>query len=110
MSTRTAPPFRADHVGSLLRPPQLHQARERHAPQARIGSTRKITPVPVNHQDSRKKTHGVEVVKPQVGHWPLLPTLRAPERIGIIRAGTGASGANPAIGPFGTDAARASPR
>jgi 5-methyltetrahydropteroyltriglutamate--homocysteine methyltransferase len=28
MSRRTTPPFRADHVGSLLRPPPLHQARE----------------------------------------------------------------------------------
>src|SRR6202022_2154811 len=28
MSRRTPPPFRADHVGSLLRPPRLHQARE----------------------------------------------------------------------------------
>ncbi|MFL5936758.1 MAG: hypothetical protein ACJ76U_07920, partial [Gaiellaceae bacterium] len=25
---RTKPPFRADHVGSLLRPPRLHQARD----------------------------------------------------------------------------------
>jgi 5-methyltetrahydropteroyltriglutamate--homocysteine methyltransferase len=28
---RTSPPFRADHVGSLLRPPRLHQARDDHA-------------------------------------------------------------------------------
>jgi 5-methyltetrahydropteroyltriglutamate--homocysteine methyltransferase len=28
---RTTPPFRADHVGSLLRPPELMQAREEHA-------------------------------------------------------------------------------
>ena len=28
---RTRPPFRADHVGSLLRPPRLLQAREAHA-------------------------------------------------------------------------------
>jgi 5-methyltetrahydropteroyltriglutamate--homocysteine methyltransferase len=28
---RTKPPFRADHVGSLLRPPALKSARERHA-------------------------------------------------------------------------------
>jgi 5-methyltetrahydropteroyltriglutamate--homocysteine methyltransferase len=28
MSLRSAPPFRADHVGSLLRPPELLQARE----------------------------------------------------------------------------------
>ena len=28
---RTKPPFRADHVGSLLRPPSLKQARERRA-------------------------------------------------------------------------------
>jgi 5-methyltetrahydropteroyltriglutamate--homocysteine methyltransferase len=28
MSLRTMPPFRADHVGSLLRPPSLKQARE----------------------------------------------------------------------------------
>ena len=28
MSRRTSPPFRADHVGSLLRPLRLHQARE----------------------------------------------------------------------------------
>jgi 5-methyltetrahydropteroyltriglutamate--homocysteine methyltransferase len=27
MARRTSPPFRADHVGSLLRPPALHQAR-----------------------------------------------------------------------------------
>jgi 5-methyltetrahydropteroyltriglutamate--homocysteine methyltransferase len=31
MSTRTKPPFRADHVGSLLRPPELLQARDDHA-------------------------------------------------------------------------------
>ncbi|HUZ75840.1 MAG TPA: 5-methyltetrahydropteroyltriglutamate--homocysteine S-methyltransferase [Stellaceae bacterium] len=31
MSPRTTPPFRADHVGSLLRPPELHQAREARA-------------------------------------------------------------------------------
>jgi 5-methyltetrahydropteroyltriglutamate--homocysteine methyltransferase len=28
MASRTAPPFRADHVGSLLRPPRLLQARD----------------------------------------------------------------------------------
>src|SRR4051812_33062410 len=28
MAHRTEPPFRADHVGSLLRPPELHQARD----------------------------------------------------------------------------------
>jgi 5-methyltetrahydropteroyltriglutamate--homocysteine methyltransferase len=27
-ASRTAPPFRADHVGSLLRPPELHELRE----------------------------------------------------------------------------------
>ncbi|HET8601848.1 MAG TPA: 5-methyltetrahydropteroyltriglutamate--homocysteine S-methyltransferase [Segeticoccus sp.] len=31
MTTRTTPPFRADHVGSLLRPPELLRAREDHA-------------------------------------------------------------------------------
>ena len=31
MSQRTEPPFRADHVGSLLRPPALTDARARHA-------------------------------------------------------------------------------
>jgi 5-methyltetrahydropteroyltriglutamate--homocysteine methyltransferase len=31
MSARTTPPFRADHVGSLLRPPELLKAREDHA-------------------------------------------------------------------------------
>ena len=31
MAPRDTPPFRADHVGSLLRPPQLLQAREEHA-------------------------------------------------------------------------------
>jgi len=30
MSDRTQPPFRADHVGSLLRPPEVHQARADH--------------------------------------------------------------------------------
>src|SRR6202167_6759708 len=28
MTARTSPPFRADHVGSLLRPPRLLQARD----------------------------------------------------------------------------------
>jgi len=31
MAQRTKPPFRADHVGSLLRPAELKQAREQHA-------------------------------------------------------------------------------
>ncbi|GEL16425.1 5-methyltetrahydropteroyltriglutamate--homocysteine S-methyltransferase [Pseudonocardia asaccharolytica] len=31
MAARTEPPFRADHVGSLLRPPALLRARENHA-------------------------------------------------------------------------------
>ena len=31
MSLRTTPPFRADHVGSLLRPKPLLEAREAHA-------------------------------------------------------------------------------
>ena len=31
MPSRTSPPFRADHVGSLLRPPRLHQARDHFA-------------------------------------------------------------------------------
>jgi 5-methyltetrahydropteroyltriglutamate--homocysteine methyltransferase len=31
MSVRTEPPFRADHVGSLLRPAYLHEARRQHA-------------------------------------------------------------------------------
>jgi methionine synthase II (cobalamin-independent) len=31
MARRSTPPFRADHVGSLLRPPPLHQARAWHA-------------------------------------------------------------------------------
>ena len=31
MSQRTSPPFRADHVGSLMRPPDLLEAREAHA-------------------------------------------------------------------------------
>jgi len=31
MSKRDTPPFRADHVGSLLRPPELRKAREEHA-------------------------------------------------------------------------------
>ncbi|CAM06213.1 5-methyltetrahydropteroyltriglutamate--homocysteine methyltransferase [Saccharopolyspora erythraea NRRL 2338] len=37
MSTRVAPPFRADHVGSLLRPQRLLAAREEHAA-GRIGA------------------------------------------------------------------------
>src|ERR671915_2450820 len=31
MTARTNPPFRADHVGSLLRPPKLLKARDEHA-------------------------------------------------------------------------------
>ena len=31
MGRRTTPPYRADHVGSLLRPPELLRAREEHA-------------------------------------------------------------------------------
>src|SRR5690606_18290995 len=39
LSVRTTPPFRADHVGSLLRPPELLAAREDHA-QGRIDAAR----------------------------------------------------------------------
>jgi methionine synthase II (cobalamin-independent) len=39
MAPRTTPPFRADHVGSLLRPPELHQARADHA-EGRIDADR----------------------------------------------------------------------
>ena len=31
MTSRTSPPFRADHVGSLLRPAELTRARDEHA-------------------------------------------------------------------------------
>jgi 5-methyltetrahydropteroyltriglutamate--homocysteine methyltransferase len=31
MSARTVPPFRADHVGSFLRPAKLHAARKQYA-------------------------------------------------------------------------------
>ena len=31
MSARAKPPFRADHVGSFLRPKELLDAREKHA-------------------------------------------------------------------------------
>jgi 5-methyltetrahydropteroyltriglutamate--homocysteine methyltransferase len=31
MALRDTPPFRADHVGSLLRPPEVHRARAEHA-------------------------------------------------------------------------------
>ena len=31
MTPRTSPPYRADHVGSLLRPAELTRAREEHA-------------------------------------------------------------------------------
>ena len=31
MASRLTPPFRADHVGSLLRPPEVHAARQQHA-------------------------------------------------------------------------------
>jgi 5-methyltetrahydropteroyltriglutamate--homocysteine methyltransferase len=37
MAPRDTPPFRADHVGSLLRPPELLRAREDHA-DGRIGA------------------------------------------------------------------------
>jgi 5-methyltetrahydropteroyltriglutamate--homocysteine methyltransferase len=37
VSMRTAPPFRADHVGSLLRPPEVLAAREQFADE-RIGA------------------------------------------------------------------------
>src|SRR3954453_17888726 len=35
MALRDSPPFRADHVGSLLRPPELLAARERNDPELR---------------------------------------------------------------------------
>ena len=30
MARRTSPPFRADHIGSLLRPPDLLEVGEKH--------------------------------------------------------------------------------
>jgi 5-methyltetrahydropteroyltriglutamate--homocysteine methyltransferase len=44
---RTKPPFRADHVGSLLRPPALKRAREQHA-------KREITPAELKAVEDRE--------------------------------------------------------
>ena len=41
MSKRIKPPFRADHVGSLLRPAALKQAREQHA-KGEIGDRKSV--------------------------------------------------------------------
>ena len=47
MSKRTEPPFRADHVGSLLRPAALKQAREQRA-------KGEITPVQLKEIENRE--------------------------------------------------------
>ena len=47
MSTRTAPPFRADHVGSFLRPAYLLEARAQKASGA-------ITPAQLRTVEDRK--------------------------------------------------------
>ena len=48
MTWRSEPPFRADHVGSLLRPPELLQARAEHAAgshrRARVARASRTTP------------------------------------------------------------------
>ena len=46
MSKRTEPPFRADHVGSLLRPAALKKAREQRA-------KGEITPVQLKEIENR---------------------------------------------------------
>ena len=41
MTQRTVPPFRADHVGSFLRPQELLEARERHFKQNTLTHARR---------------------------------------------------------------------
>src|SRR6185312_9625569 len=50
MSKRTKPPFRADHVGSLLRPAALKKAREQRA-------KGEITPAQLNEIEDREIEH-----------------------------------------------------
>jgi 5-methyltetrahydropteroyltriglutamate--homocysteine methyltransferase len=62
VQTRT-PPFRADHVGSLLRPPELLRAREDHH-QGRISSTdlRRIEDAAIRETARRQEDLGLQAV------------------------------------------------
>src|SRR5215204_4656907 len=56
MALRDAPPFRADHVGSLLRPPELLAARERQDPNLREIEDRAIREVVQMQKDVGLRT------------------------------------------------------
>lgn len=61
MARRTAPPFRADHVGSLLRPPELVQARaDRAAGLISAGQLRAVEDVAIAGAVSMQESLGLQ--------------------------------------------------
>src|SRR5918997_1215787 len=70
-AVRSDPPFRAEHVGSLLRPPALLQARAAHAPgEIRIGGLRAATDGEFRrtswHLDFLHRLGGIEATEDRV--------------------------------------------
>jgi 5-methyltetrahydropteroyltriglutamate--homocysteine methyltransferase len=63
MTQRTAPPFRADHVGSLLRPAELHEARAK-AKRGEIGAEalRALQDKHIREAVARQESVGMQVV------------------------------------------------
>ena len=64
MSLRTTPPFRAEHVGSLLRPENLLAAREKHLEEraAEAEELRRIEDDAIRHAVKRQEEVGLRVV------------------------------------------------
>ena len=69
MTPRTSPPYRADHVGSLLRPAELTSARDEHAA-GRLGADELRA---VEDDAIRDVVRKQEQVGPAVGHRRRVP-------------------------------------
>ena len=60
---RTRPPFRADHVGSLLRPPELLEAREKHQRgQLSVQQLREVEDSAIAHAVHKQEELGLKAV------------------------------------------------
>jgi 5-methyltetrahydropteroyltriglutamate--homocysteine methyltransferase len=76
---RTKPPFRADHVGSLLRPASLKQAREKHAKgEISAADLKAVEDREIERVIKKQEEVGLQAVTDATTWIPALPLPRSP--------------------------------
>ena len=84
MSIRTAPPFRADHVGSFLRPAYLLEARDQFFNQKSISAAQLDTPWLARLWHLHRERVGALLEPGAIPFWFAIPTVpRSVPRVGL---------------------------